>query len=356
MELWTQTVAAPKRSARTAREAEEAGWAGLCVVDSQNLSGDAFVALAMAATTTERLGLATAVGNGVTRVAAVNAAAALSVDAVSGGRMVFGIGRGDSALAHLGRAPGRVAQFEAHLRQVQAYLRGEEVPFDEIEIADTVAPPVDELELASGPGASRIAWVPTDRKVPVEVAASGPRMISIAALHAERVMFALGASPERIAWGIDVARTARREAGLDPDGVRFGAYVNCVCHRDVDTARDLIKGAVSIFARFSVLHGKTLGPLSASAKESLETLHRAYDMGSHSRNESRQAAVLTPEFIDEFGIVGPPDRCLARFAELSALGLDKVVIAAQFQLGETPEGWAAQELMVGEVLPAATAG
>ncbi len=56
MQLWTQTVASPRRTMRAAAEAEQAGWAGLTVVDSQNLSGDPFVVLALAATTTERLG------------------------------------------------------------------------------------------------------------------------------------------------------------------------------------------------------------------------------------------------------------------------------------------------------------
>ncbi len=106
MQLGTQPGAPPRRTRRAAAEAEQAGWAGPTVVDSQNLSGDTFVVLALAATTTERLGLGTAVANPVTRAAAVNATGALTVDSVSNGRMVFGIGRGDSALAHLGRAPG----------------------------------------------------------------------------------------------------------------------------------------------------------------------------------------------------------------------------------------------------------
>ena len=53
MELWRHTVSSPRRTMRVAADAEEAGWDGLCVVDSQNLSGDPFVALALAATTTE---------------------------------------------------------------------------------------------------------------------------------------------------------------------------------------------------------------------------------------------------------------------------------------------------------------
>ena len=126
------------------------------------------------------------------------------------------------------------------------------------------------MELASGPGASRIVWASKlRRKVPVEVAATGPRVIGIAAIRAERVMFALGADTERISWGIEVARAARTSAGLDPDGIAFGAYVNAVCHPDLDTARDLIKGAVSIFARFSVMYGTTIGPASPETEQSL---------------------------------------------------------------------------------------
>jgi len=164
-------------------------------------------------------------------------------------------------------------------------------------------------------------------------------------------MFALGADAERIAWGIEVARSARRAVGLDPDGVSFGAYVNCVCHPDMDTARALIRGAVSIFARFSVMHGTAVGPVSAETERSLQSLHDAYDMGSHARNESAQAATLTPAFIDQFGVVGPPERCVARLQELAALGLDKVIVAAQFQLDESEEGMASKRRLELEVVP-----
>ena len=42
MQLWTTTVASPRATARVAREREAAGWEGLLVVDSQNLSGDPY--------------------------------------------------------------------------------------------------------------------------------------------------------------------------------------------------------------------------------------------------------------------------------------------------------------------------
>ena len=46
MQLWMTTVAAARSAARTAQEIEAAGWDGMLVVDSQNLSGDPYVALA----------------------------------------------------------------------------------------------------------------------------------------------------------------------------------------------------------------------------------------------------------------------------------------------------------------------
>ncbi|MEI7874695.1 MAG: LLM class flavin-dependent oxidoreductase [Alphaproteobacteria bacterium] len=119
MQLWTTGVASARGAARTAQEIEAAGWDGMLVVDSQNLSGDPYVSLALAATVTTRIGLGTGVTNSVTRHAAATATAIASVNRISNGRAVLGIGRGDSALAHLGRAPARLAQFERYLRHLQ---------------------------------------------------------------------------------------------------------------------------------------------------------------------------------------------------------------------------------------------
>jgi 5,10-methylenetetrahydromethanopterin reductase len=337
---------------KLAKTAEAAGWDGMAVVDSQNLSGDPYVALAMAATVTDRIGLATAVTNSVTRHAAVTATAIASVQRVSEGRATLGIGRGDSALAHLGRAPGRVGHFETYLRHLQAYLRGEAVPFDEIDIPATAAPPMAELGLADAPSESRIAWMSGTTKVPVEVAATGPRVIAIAAVHAERVMFTLGADKDRLAWGIGLAREAREKAGLDPDAVAFGAYVNCACHSDIDVARNLVRGGLTTFARFNVMHGQTMGPWSEQARAALHALREAYDMNRHTRADSRQAATLTPEFIDHFAVVGTPGQCVARLTSLADLGLDKLVIGGRLGFSADAHGAEALALLEREVLPA----
>lgn len=326
MELFHQTVARPD-SGPTARRAEEQGWDGLSLVDSQNLSGDVYVALTTAAVATEKLLLSTGVTNPVTRHPAVTAGAIASLQSVSGGRAQLAIGRGDSALAHLGRAPAPVARFENYVAAVQAYLRGDEIPFDDLDFGEAVAPPVDELELAATAGTSTISWLPARRpKVPVEVAATGPRVIGAGARHAERILFALGASPQRLRWGMEVARQARGEAGLDPDAIEFGAYVNVVCHPDVAVARRLARGGLSTFARFSVMHGDVVGPTDDAQHRVLEDLHDAYDMRAHTSGESDQAAIMPDEFVDQYAVVGPPDLVVERLQVLAGLGLSKLVV------------------------------
>src|SRR5688572_29850792 len=132
VELWTMGVAAPRAAARGAERAEAAGWDGMLVVDSQNLAGDPYVGLTLAASATERLKLGTGVTNPATRHPVATAAAAASLQVVSRGRTYLGIGRGDSALAHLGSAPVPASMLEHYVRVVRAFLRNEEVAFDEI--------------------------------------------------------------------------------------------------------------------------------------------------------------------------------------------------------------------------------
>jgi 5,10-methylenetetrahydromethanopterin reductase len=346
VELWTLTYSDPHHARKAAVRAEAAGWHGLAVVDSQNLAPDSYVALTVAALATTRLGLGTGVTNSATRHAAVTASAAAALQRVSGGRMVLGIGRGDSALAHLGRAPARLAGFERYVRCLAAYLSGEEVPFEDLPLDDAIAPPVEVLGLADHPSASRIAWLGRgEPRVPIEVAATGPRVIAIAARHTDRVMFTLGAQLERLRWGIALARAARADAAI-------GAYVNLVCHPDRAVARALVRGGLTTFARFSVMHGDAQGPLSKQDSETLGRLHAGYDMKQHTRADSRQADLLPDEFVDRFAIAGPPDYCIERLHELAELGLEKVIVSGPTAGADPVEARRAAALLDEAVVPA----
>ena len=269
--------------------------------------------------------------------------------------MVIGIGRGDSALAYLGRAPARLKWFESYLKQLRAYLAGGEIGFEAFNIPDEAAPPLDRLSLAKNPGASSLSWAGRDEsdepKVPVEVTATGPRVIGIAARQADRVMLAVGADPRRIAWGIETAREAARRAGRDAGSLSFGAHVNVICNDDPAVARELARPSTVAFARFSTMYGEAVGPVDYSQAAVFRRLRDHYGMNKHGWKTGRHVAALADDFIDRYAIAGPPEHCAERLAELRELGVTKFVIIGPNFDTSAPETEASAAQFAGEALP-----
>jgi len=304
VEFWLGTFPVAGQTRALAEMAERDGWDGLAFTDSQSLSGDTFAALAIAAQATRTLKLATGATNPATRHPAVIASAIATIQAESSGRAVLGIARGDSALAYLGQPPMPLRDFGLALRQIQAYLSGQDVDVDGY--------------------ASRIHWLVGHAKVPMSVAATGPRVIDLAARVAERVTFSVGADSSRLQAAIAGARGAPRDPRLPP--LALGAYVNAVAHPDVTVARALVRGRMGVYARFSSMDRAVLGSLSEADRGVSEQLAANYDMRRHAASGARHETALTDDFVDRFGIVGPPDRVVQRLRELIALGLDHFVI------------------------------
>ncbi|WP_072802621.1 LLM class flavin-dependent oxidoreductase [Rhodococcoides yunnanense] len=267
MEYWTSSYATPGFAAGYAATLEAEGWSGTGIVDSQCTSGDTVVAATLATVATSRLRIGTSVTNSVTRHPAVLASAAAALQAESGGRFVLGIGRGDSALAHIGLAPAPLAQFERFLERLQMYLAGDDVPFDlDTDMVGGLRS-VESLGMTGAPEVSRLRWlgvVPPQPKVPVDVAATGPKMIGIAARLADAITLGVGVDRDRVAWAIDLARRTREAAGSDPSKLLIGAYVPLMVDDDRDAAREALRGHVGSYARFSVMQKGSGGPVAQS--------------------------------------------------------------------------------------------
>jgi len=346
VEVWTVGLSHVAVAPRAAVRAEANGFDGMVVVDSQNLAGDPFVGLALAARETSTLQLGTGVTNPATRHPAAAAAAIASVHVSSAGRAHLGIGRGDSALAHLGMAPAPLTELGRFVRITRAYLRGEAVAFVDLRAYQRDgARPVDTLGLADGPRESRLHWLPRHLDpVPVEVVATGPKALALAGADADRVLLAVGADPERVAWAAGVARAA--------GGHPIGAFVNVVAHPEKAVARRLGAGGLATFARFSAMDGTVRSPIDADSARVLHDVHDHYDMNQHTRAGSPQAGRLTDEFVDRFGIVGPAEHCVSRLRALAALGVDRFIVVGPSMDAEQDEARLAQKTFVEEVLPA----
>jgi 5,10-methylenetetrahydromethanopterin reductase len=286
--------------------AEQFGFSSIVFADTQCLTPEVWSQLMLVATASERIEIGTGVTNPVSRDPAVTASAALGLQVASGGRVVLGIGRGDSSMAKVGRRPAPPADFDVYLERLRAYMDGQEV----------------DREGQS----SRIEWlddcdVPY---VPIEVAATGPKVIDIAARRADRICFAVGADSERLGESIARARDSAEAAGRDPDALRFGAFINCVIHSDREIAREAIRGGLSVFAHFSGFKGMDIESLPEGAREAARHLRSNYDMADHAVGSGRHAQALEAEFIHRFGIAGPVDEAITRFEEIRDTGIDFV--------------------------------
>ena len=347
IEFWRSGGSNESTFPESARGAEAEGWDGQMFMDSQCLSRDPYVLMGAWAMETERIKLSTGVTNPLTRHPAVTAASAATLQAISGGRAVLGIGRGDSALAYLGQAPARLAMFERTLGELQALLGGEEISFSASGSAGD-APDLDSLSLGAKPSVSRLHWLPEGLpKVPLDVAATGPKVIAMSSPVAERVTFSVGAMPDRIEWAVDLANQARTDRGLGPDGVSYGAQIIVVCDTDEDKALEWAMGAVAPLARFQVIQGEAAGPTGGSDADNLDAVRTSYDMNKHghiNEGEKMVGKSFTPDFVRRFAIVGPPDHCTERLLELIRCGLERFVIVGPGFYDE-PRGLFAREVM-----------
>ena len=313
-----------------ASRCEILGFDGLSLTDSQNLAPDTYVAMTLAARATSKLKLGPGVTNPLTRHAAVTAGAIASLQQVSGGRAMLGIGRGDSALFNIGHKPVSPRVFERYVNDVQSYLRGEA------------------FDINGYP--SQLRWLgdPAPLKVPMDVAATGPKMIAIGARIAERVSFALGADPQRVAWGVEQVRGAIAPAQDMPS---LGVYLNVCVHADIERAAELVRPGVGIFAHFTGMPGATRDRVQESDQAVFDRIGD-YDKAHHGSADAAHAQALPVEFIERFAVIGSAQSCIRQLQSLRDLGIERMFIIGPRHDHFGAEADAAQERFATQVIPA----
>ena len=140
------------------------------------------------------------VTNPGTRDPTVLASAYATLQDISAGRMVMGIGRGDSARRYIGQQPVKVAEFERACAMIRDFMNGREVQWNGKEL--------------------QLKWVrPELPQIPMWVAGYGPKALAVAGRVADGVIIQL-ADPEIIQWIMSTARKAAEEAGRDPAALK----------------------------------------------------------------------------------------------------------------------------------------
>ena len=286
--------------------AERAGYERAWLVDSQMLWEDVWVYMTSALAATERIQLGVAVANPLTRHYTVTASAAATLARLHPGRVILGLGRGDSAVRTLGLKQVATKKFADVVPRIRALMAGEEI------------------ETEGGP--IRIRWAEGQR-VPIAIAATGPRNLRLAGAVADIAMLQVGASTTAVRWGVEQVRAGAEEAGRDPDDVEIAIFCGMWVSDDLDEAREESRWAAACAANHvgDVIDRIPDHGMPEELTRLVEARTLAYDYyEGHLDSSAEHTGWLTAELIDDFAITGPPERCLERIRELEAIGVDEI--------------------------------
>lgn len=287
---------------RMAQQAEQLGYGGVWIADSHSVMRDAYAILTLLAVQTDTLKLATGVTHTVTRHPAVLANSWSTLQELSGGRAVCGIGVGESSVRNLGLRPEKLAVFEDKIRVIRALMHGESVEYDGT--------------------AMQMGW--SDVDVPIFMACSGPKSLQLGGKIADGVLFQVGSDPRLAQYALDNIRVGAERAGRRFEDIRLYMRVATAVSDEPDRARKEIEGYASVAAN-TVFRTVPREYFDDQLYEELARLMSEYNYAEHASNTSRHREFLTDRILDAIGVACTPDDAVARFQALVDMGIEGFV-------------------------------
>ncbi len=278
----------------------EFGW----TYDSHVFRQEPYPLLTLAAIDTERITLGLNVTNPGTREPTVTASAFATLQDVSGGRMVMGIGRGDSARRDIGQKPVSVAEFEAACRMMRDLMNGRSVEWNDTEI---------ELQWAAGRA-----------EIPLYVAGYGPKVLAIAGRVADGVIVQV-ADPDIVEWIVGQVRRSAEEAGRDPSEVKVMCCAPALVSDDLVDSCEQVRWFPAMVSNhlFPVLSMHDPAGLPPALTDFVSRMANGGSYAEHSRAGAGHGEQITDEACGRFCILGPPEAHIEKLRILEAAGVDQ---------------------------------
>ena len=290
--------------------AEELGFDLVGLGDVPMHYRDVNVCLAVVAEATDRIRLGPMVTNPVSRHPGVVASAAASLDALSGGRSVLGLGAGGGPLFSLGLSVPKRPELRRATATIRSLLAGE----------------VSEWE-------GRPLTLAPRRPVPVYLAAYGPITARIAGEVADGVLFAGGVSASVVASARQAMADGASAAGRDPQDVDFWVMTRASLGSTAEDAYAPISANLASAGSHGLRSEAQLATVPTDLVGAVRELQRRYDQSEHVKWDGANARLvdelgLTPYLAERFAIAGTPEHVRNRFDELLELGVSRVLVPA----------------------------
>ena len=286
--------------AERAKYAEDNGFAQVWIAESHLTCRDHNVALALAIEQTERVKIGPGVTNPVLHDDSVAASAIATLDELSGGRVLFGIGSGDTPVYTLGKKMARLARMRQSIADIRAFTRGETVEYAE--------------------GVRVKMWCA--REIPIYTSAEGPRTLAMSGEIADGVLVGSGVYKETVEWVLRHLNegVANRDASLGDLDVVFCAVASV--DRDGARAREKVRARVANRAHHNFR--MTLDSVPEAFKTEIRNLLANFDVSNW--RDPKHVPLITDYILDRFTITGTPEACVERIKEIESCGVRSIMI------------------------------
>lgn len=270
--------------------AENVGWDCAFLPDSQLSSRDTYVLLAAAAQATKKITLGTLLVNPVTRHPSVTASSISTVAELAPNRTVLAMGAGDTSVRLVGLNPAKIKELESSVNLIKSLLNGEEVEV----------------------GSALPAYLEFAQKVPVWLAAGGPKTLEMAGACADGVFIRVGTDVKNIEISVNKIREGAEKVGKNPNNVKIGAVFHTVFSENEEEALLMGKSMAAGYYEYSpmLINNLELG-WNGDHPEELKSKGLVWPDFHHSKNlvdSGKVVDFLTEMHADAFCLKGGPNQ------------------------------------------------
>lgn len=325
-------------SSRDVAFAESHGFTHAWFGDSQMVWADVFQCMALCAGKTATIKLGTNVTNPRSRIAPVTAGNFATLNVLAPGRVVMGIGTGNTSRRMLGMPAATLAELRTHVEVCRGLLSGATVPYQE------------------GPRRRMIRFLNPDTgvinlrdPVPIYVAASGPRTLELAGEIGDGVILFGTVGDSLLEYTFDHIRRGAQRAGKRVEDLYIlvlTAFHLTKPGESLATLQQAVGPFVTSEGNVFALSVKDPNELPADIRDdlmafkdayrtpdaSIETQHLDLYSGYVREFKPAHARLVTERMIKETTLTGTAEEIRARIRKMAALGVKQVAVAGDQSL------------------------
>ena len=302
---------------RVTKEAEALGYDSVWAAEAYGSDAATMLAWLAGQTTTIKLG--SAIFQMPARSPAMTAMTAATIDQLSGGRMLLGIGSSGPQVAegwHGQRFGRQLLRTREYVDVVRAALARERVEYH----GETI-----ELPLPDGPGKPlKLMISPVQDRIPIYLAAIGPKNTALAGEIADGWLPAFF-SPEHVSELRALLEEGAARAGRSLEGFDIAPSINVFINDDLELARNVLRPALALY----------IGGMGSREQNFYNKLAQRYGFEAAAKEvqdlylEGKKAEACTAipdELVDMVSLCGPKERVRERIAVFRDAGVGSLLI------------------------------